>query len=103
VLTWKSAEGIVAFLRRLGASAVPLQIESRLIGRSVAGQLNRVVNAENANLRRAVAAARHQLAAIDALDRRGVLRRLPRQGRRVPPRDSSAAPAPPRQAQRATP
>jgi DNA-binding protein WhiA len=83
VLTWKSAEGIVALLRRLGASAVPLDIESRLIGRSVAGQLNRVVNAENANLRRAVAAARRQLADIDSLDRRGVLRRLPRHVRRV--------------------
>ncbi len=83
VLTWKSAEGIVALLRRLGASAVPLEIESRLIGRSVAGQLNRVVNAENANLRRAVAAARRQLASIDSLDRRGELRRLPRHVRRV--------------------
>jgi len=83
VLTWKSAEGIVALLRRLGASAVPLEIESRLIGRAVAGQLNRVVNAENANLRRAVAAARRQLADIDSLDRRGALRRLPRHVRRV--------------------
>lgn len=83
VLTWKSAEGIVALLRRLGASAVPLDIEARLIGRSVAGQLNRVVNAENANLRRAVAAARRQLASIDSLDQRGVLRRLPRHVRRV--------------------
>ena len=83
VLTWKSAEGIVALLRRLGASAVPLEIESRLIGRSVAGQLNRVVNAENANLRRAVAAARRQLAEIDSLERSDVLRRLPQQVRRV--------------------
>ena len=83
VLTWKSAEAIVALLRRLGASAVPLEIESRLIERAVAGQLNRVVNAENANLRRAVAAARRQLAEIDSLDQRGVLRRLPRHVRRV--------------------
>jgi DNA-binding protein WhiA len=83
VLTWKSSEGIVALLRRLGASAVPLEIEARLIGRSVAGQLNRVVNAENANLRRAVAAASRQLADIDALERRNVLRRLPRNVRRV--------------------
>ena len=42
-----------------------------------------VVNAENANLKRAVVAARRQLADIDALDRRGVLRRLPRDARRV--------------------
>ncbi len=83
VLTWKSAETIVALLRRLGASAVTLELESRLIGRSLQGSLNRVVNAENANLHRAVGAARRQLADIDSLDRRGVLRRLPNQVRRV--------------------
>jgi DNA-binding protein WhiA len=83
VLTWKSAEAIVSLLRRLGASAVTLELESRLIGRALHGQLNRVVNAENANLRRAVAAARRQLADIDALERRQVLRRLPNQVRRV--------------------
>ena len=83
VLTWKSNDRIVALLRRLGASGVPLEIESRLIGRSVAGQLNRVVNAENANLRRAVAAARRQLNDIDSLERQGALRRLPRQVRLI--------------------
>jgi len=83
VLTWKSAETIVALLRRLGASAVTLDLESRLIGRALHGQLNRVVNAENANLRRAVAAARRQLADIDALEGRRALRRLPNQVRRV--------------------
>lgn len=83
VLTWKSAETIVTLLRRLGASAVTLEMESRLIGRAVAGQLNRVVNAENANLRRAVAAARRQLVVIESLERLGTLRRLPRQVRLV--------------------
>lgn len=83
VLTWKNAETIVALMRRLGASAVTLELEARLIGRAVAGQLNRVVNAENANLRRAVAAARRQLAEIEALERQGTLRRLPRQARLV--------------------
>lgn len=83
VLTWKSAEAIVALLRRLGASAVTLEMESRLIGRAVAGQLNRVVNAEHANLRRAVAAARRQLASIESLERHGTLRRLPRHVRLI--------------------
>ena len=83
VLTWKSNESILALLRRLGASGVTLEMESRLIGRAVAGQLNRVVNAENANLRRAVAAARRQLADIDSLERQGTLRRLPRQVRLI--------------------
>lgn len=83
VLTWKSAETIVALLRRLGASAVTLELETRLIGRAVAGQLNRVVNAENANLRRAVAAARRQLTEIETLERQNRLRRLPRHARLV--------------------
>jgi DNA-binding protein WhiA len=83
VLTWKSAEAILALLRRLGASSVTLQLEAQLIGRTLNGQLNRVVNAENANLRRAVAAARRQLAQIDALEQNGGLRLLPRQVRRV--------------------
>jgi DNA-binding protein WhiA len=83
VLTWKSAEAIVALLRRLGASVVPLDIEGQLISRSLHGQLNRVVNAEHANLRRAVTAAHRQLADIDALEQRGELRRLPRDVRRV--------------------
>jgi DNA-binding protein WhiA len=83
VLTWKSAETIVALLRRLGASAVTLDLEARLIGRAVAGQLNRVVNAENANLRRAVAAARRQLADIESLERQGALRRMPQQVRLI--------------------
>jgi DNA-binding transcriptional regulator WhiA len=83
VLTWKSGEAILALLRRLGASTAPLDIEARLISRSLHGQLNRVVNGEHANLRRAVSAARRQLADIDALDERGDLRRLPRHARRV--------------------
>ncbi|HUP83860.1 MAG TPA: DNA-binding protein WhiA [Candidatus Limnocylindria bacterium] len=83
VLTWKSAESILALLRRLGAAGVTLEMESRFIGRAVAGQLNRVVNAEHANLRRAVAAARRQLADIDSLERQGTLRRMPRQVRLI--------------------
>ena len=41
------------------------------------------VFAENANLRRAVATARRQLAEIESLERQGTLRRLPRQARLV--------------------
>jgi len=83
VLTWKGAEAITAFLRRIGASASTLELESRLVGRSLSGHLNRVVNAENANLRRAVIAAQRQLENIDELERRGQLARLPRGVRRV--------------------
>ncbi len=83
VLTWKNAETVTEFLRRIGASAATLELESRLINRSLAGHLNRAVNAENANLKRAVEAARRQLTEIALLDRRGDLRRLPRDVRRV--------------------
>jgi DNA-binding protein WhiA len=83
VLTWKGADEITALLRRIGASASTLELETRLVNRSLSGHLNRVVNAENANLRRAVLAARRQLEDIDALERRGELRRLPRDARRV--------------------
>lgn len=83
VLTWKGADAVTEFLRRIGASAATLELESRLVSRSLTGHLNRVVNAENANLRRAVLAARRQLADIDALEQRGDLRRLPKEARRV--------------------
>jgi DNA-binding protein WhiA len=83
VLTWKGAEAIVGLLRRLGATASTLELESRLVGRSVRSQLNRVVNAEQANLRRAVAAARRQLDEIELIHADGTIRSLPRHVRRV--------------------
>lgn len=83
VLTWKNAAAILDLLRLVGASGVTLEIEARLVGRTLHGHLNRVVNAEHANLRRAVAAARRQLAEIEALERSGALRRLPPRTRRV--------------------
>ncbi len=83
VLTWKDAELILGLLRRLGATASALELESRLVGRSVRSQLNRVVNAEQANVRRAVAAARRQLDEIELIRSDGTIRRLPRHVRRV--------------------
>jgi DNA-binding transcriptional regulator WhiA len=68
VLTWKSAEAITELLRRMGASAATLELESRLVSRQMTGHLNRVVNAEHANLRRAASAARRQLDDIEALE-----------------------------------
>jgi len=83
VLTWKDSERILDLLRHVGASRVTLEIEARLVGRTLHGHMNRVVNAEHANLRRAVAAAHRQLVDIEALEQRGALDRLPRQTRRV--------------------
>jgi cell division protein WhiA len=83
VLTWKEAETIISLLRRLGASAAAIEIETRLLSRSLHGHMNRVVNAESANVRRAVDAAHRQLAAIEELERGDGLRKLSRRTRRV--------------------
>lgn len=83
VLTWKDAAAVLDLLRLIGVSSAALEIESRFVGRALRGHLNRVVNAENANLARAVAAAHRQLADIEALERAGALRRMPAAVRRV--------------------
>ncbi len=83
VLTWKDAESIIGLLRRLGSSAAAMEIETRLVGRSLRGQMNRAVNAEGANLRRAVDAAHRQLSHIDELERSDGLRRLSTRTKRV--------------------
>lgn len=76
VVTWKSTEAILAFLRRAGASASALEVEARLVNRSLRGHLNRVINAESANLQRSVATASRQLRAIEALEATGALARV---------------------------
>jgi hypothetical protein len=73
VVTWKSAESVVHFLRLAGAGAALLELEARQVARALRGELNRVINAEAANLQRAVAAASRQLAAIDLLEADGRL------------------------------
>jgi DNA-binding protein WhiA len=77
VVTWKSADRIATFLRRIGAGAALLELQARQVSRSVRGDLNRVINAESANLQRAVLAAGRQLAAIDALEADGRLASQP--------------------------
>lgn len=77
VVTWKSTDTVGTFLRRIGAGAALLELEARSVSRALRGDLNRVLNAESANLQRAVAAAGRQLAAIDALESDGRLRSQP--------------------------
>jgi hypothetical protein len=78
VVTWKSAESVGMFLRRIGSGAALLELEARQVSRALRGELNRVLNAESANLQRAVAAAGRQLDAIDRLETDGRLARQPR-------------------------
>jgi hypothetical protein len=73
VVTWKSAETVGLFLRRIGAGAALLELEARQVARAMRGDLNRVLNAESANLQRAVGAAGRQIAAIQELDADGRL------------------------------
>ncbi|TAK00173.1 MAG: DNA-binding protein WhiA [Chloroflexota bacterium] len=91
VVTWKSGETVGLFLRRIGAGAAILELEARQVSRALRGELNRVLNAESANLLRSVAAAGRQLAAIDRLEVDGRLAvqpyvvRLVAEGRRETP------------------
>lgn len=75
VVTWKSSETVGTFLRMVGGGAALLELEARQVSRSVRGDLNRVINAESANLQRGVAAAARQLEAIDAVEADGRLAR----------------------------
>jgi len=67
VVTLKSAEAAQLLLRRMGAGASLLELETRQVARTLRGDLNRVINAESANLSRTVHAAGRQLDAIAAL------------------------------------
>jgi len=76
VVTSKNGEAVGTFLRRIGATGALLELEARQVSRALRGELNRVLNAESANLQRAVSAAGRQLDAIATLDADG---RLPDQ------------------------
>jgi hypothetical protein len=83
VVTWKGADEIGTFLRWVGAGSSLLELESRQVGRAVRGDLNRLLNAESANLERVAAASARQLQAIAALDADGRLASMPAQVREV--------------------
>jgi hypothetical protein len=83
VVTWKGADQIGTFLRLIGAGASLLELESRQVTRAVRGDLNRVLNAESANLERIAAAAARQLDAIATLEAEGRLEGLPETVRAV--------------------
>jgi len=83
VVVWKSAETVGTFLRRIGGGAALLELEARQVSRALRGDLNRVINAESANLQRSVAAAGRQLVAIARLEAAGRLAEQPFQVRAV--------------------
>jgi hypothetical protein len=77
VVTWKSGDTVGLFLRRIGAAGAILELEARQVSRALRGDLNRVINAESANLQRAVGAAGRQIAAIGELEGDGRLAEQP--------------------------
>jgi DNA-binding transcriptional regulator WhiA len=76
VVYLKGQEEIVALLGLVGANRGVLELETQRVGRDVRSRLNRLLNAEEANLGRTVRAADRQLVAIDRLERDGTLTRL---------------------------
>ena len=77
VVTWKSAETVSSFLGRIGSGSGLLELEARQVSRTLRGELNRVLNAESANVARSVLAAGRQIAAIERLEADGELQRQP--------------------------
>jgi DNA-binding transcriptional regulator WhiA len=77
VVTGKNGDTIGLFLRRIGAGASLLELEARQVSRALRGDLNRVINAESANLQRSVGAAGRQMAAIAELTASGELAEQP--------------------------
>ena len=77
VATWKRTDTVIGFLRSCGASASILELESRLVMRQLQGHLNRVLNAETANLTRSVASSARHIAIIEQLEAEGRLAELP--------------------------
>ncbi len=74
----KGNEEIATLLRLTGANRALLDFETHRVGRDVQNRLNRMLNAEAANLGRTVRAAERQLAAIRKLDANGITPNLSR-------------------------
>ena len=76
VVYLKGQEEIATLLRSVGANRGVLELETHRVGRDVQARLNRLLNAEEANVDRTVRAADRQLAAIGRLEADGTLPRL---------------------------
>jgi hypothetical protein len=73
VVYFKGQEQIAALLRLIGANRALLDFETSRVSREVRNRLNRLLNAEEANLARTVRAADRQLQAIGRLEADGEL------------------------------
>ncbi len=75
VVYLKGQDEIALLFGLVGANRGVLELETQRVGRDVRARLNRLINAEQANLGRTVRAADQQLAAIDRLEADGSLAR----------------------------
>ncbi|MDQ6774383.1 MAG: DNA-binding protein WhiA [Candidatus Dormibacteraeota bacterium] len=73
----KDGDGIVRILSLMGASRAVIEFENARVVREVAGQVNRRLNFETANLTKTIGSATRQVAAVEMLDRTGRLKALP--------------------------
>lgn len=76
VVYLKGQDEIAGLLRLVGANRALLDFETSRVSRDVRNRLNRLLNAEEANLARTVRAADRQLQAIGRLEADGALERL---------------------------
>lgn len=97
VVYLKGLDEIASLLGLVGANRGVLELETQRVGRDVRARLNRLLNAEEANLARTVRAADRQLLAIDRLESEGALhglapplRETAAQRRRMPDADLDA-------------
>jgi len=72
----KGADDVVAFLQVIGASRAVLELENSRALKGMRNRVNRIVNAETANLDKVVAASLRQIEAIHRLQARGQLSQL---------------------------
>ncbi|HBK61245.1 MAG TPA: DNA-binding protein WhiA [Firmicutes bacterium] len=77
VVYLKDGDDIVELLRVMQASSALLELENTRIVRSIRGDVNRLVNAENANLGKIVDASFNQIRDIQLIDDMMGIRRLP--------------------------
>lgn len=72
----KDSDAVIAFLQEIGASRAVLELENSRALKGVRNQVNRMVNAETANLDKVVTASLHQIEAIHRLQAAGLFAQL---------------------------
>jgi DNA-binding protein WhiA len=73
----KDGDGIVRLLSMMGASRAVMEFENVRVVREVSGEVNRRLNFETANIGKTIGSGLRQAAAIERLETRGALDRLP--------------------------